>query len=72
MLLDDVMSELDSARRELLADVLSESGQSVITTTDPDHVPGSDTQSVQKLAVMPGVILAPQDEERSTRAGALL
>jgi len=41
MLLDDVMSELDGSRRELLAGLLRESGQALVTTTDPDHVPGS-------------------------------
>jgi DNA replication and repair protein RecF len=41
MLLDDVMSELDAERRELLADLLRSGGQSVITTTEPDHVPGT-------------------------------
>jgi DNA replication and repair protein RecF len=41
MLLDDVMSELDAERRELLAGLLRAGGQSVVTTTDPDHVPGT-------------------------------
>jgi DNA replication and repair protein RecF len=41
MLLDDVMSELDRSRRELLAGLLRERGQALVTTTDPDHVPGS-------------------------------
>jgi DNA replication and repair protein RecF len=39
MLLDDVMSELDSARRELLADLLAREGQGVVTTTDLASVP---------------------------------
>jgi DNA replication and repair protein RecF len=41
MLLDDVMSELDAERRELLAELLRAGGQSVITTTEPEHVPGT-------------------------------
>ena len=41
MLLDDVMSELDAERRELLARELSSGGQSVIATTDLAHVPGA-------------------------------
>ena len=41
MLLDDVMSELDAERRELLAKLLRAGGQAVITTTEPDHVPGT-------------------------------
>jgi DNA replication and repair protein RecF len=39
MLLDDVMSELDGARRELLAELLRAEGQSLVSTTDLDHVP---------------------------------
>ncbi|HYP48677.1 MAG TPA: DNA replication and repair protein RecF, partial [Thermoleophilaceae bacterium] len=38
MLLDDVMSELDGERRELLAGLLRSGGQSIVTTTDADHV----------------------------------
>ena len=41
MLLDDVMSELDAERRELLAGLLRSGGQAVITTTEPEHVPGA-------------------------------
>jgi DNA replication and repair protein RecF len=41
MLLDDVMSELDAERRELLAGLLRAGGQAVITTTEPEHVPGA-------------------------------
>jgi DNA replication and repair protein RecF len=41
MLLDDVMSELDAERRELLAELLRSGGQAVITTTEPEHVPGA-------------------------------
>jgi DNA replication and repair protein RecF len=41
MLLDDVMSELDRARRDLLAALLRERGQALVTTTDPEQVPGA-------------------------------
>ena len=41
MLLDDVMSELDAERRELLAGLLRADGQAIITTTEPEHVPGT-------------------------------
>ena len=41
MLLDDVMSELDVERRELLADLLRDGGQAVVTATEPDQVPGA-------------------------------
>jgi DNA replication and repair protein RecF len=57
MLLDDVMSELDSERRELLARELSLAGQSVIATTDLSHVPGAGEASVARLRVSPGAIL---------------
>ena len=43
LLLDDVMSELDPQRRELLAHELAGGGQSVIATTDLAHVPGAST-----------------------------
>src|SRR5271168_131695 len=58
MLLDDVMSELDSERRELLAAELSCGGQSVIATTDLAHVPGATDASVTRLRVSSGAILA--------------
>ncbi len=40
MLLDDVMSELDAERRELLAGLLRSGGQAVITTTEPEQRAG--------------------------------
>jgi DNA replication and repair protein RecF len=57
MLLDDVMSELDSARRELLAGELAKGGQSVIATTDLEHVPHGRASSVTRLRVSPGSVL---------------
>ncbi len=57
MLLDDVMSELDLERRELLAEELSSGGQSVIATTDLAHVPGAAEASVTRLRVSAGRIL---------------
>jgi DNA replication and repair protein RecF len=42
MLLDDVMSELDTERRELLAGLLRSGGQAVVTATEPEHVPGAE------------------------------
>lgn len=56
MLLDDVMSELDSQRRELLAADLTSGGQSVIATTDLAHVPGACTTGVSRLRVSPGAV----------------
>jgi DNA replication and repair protein RecF len=55
MLLDDVMSELDQTRRQALVNLLKASGgQSVITTTDVEHVPGADDPSVARLSVLDG------------------
>lgn len=39
ILLDDVMSELDAARRRLLVERVSALGQVLITATEPEHVP---------------------------------
>ncbi len=58
MLLDDVMSELDEQRRELLARELSSGGQSVIATTDLSHVPFAGEPSVARLRVSAGAILS--------------
>ena len=59
MLLDDVMSELDRDRRQALVDLLrSTRGQSVITATDLEHVPGSTDDDVMHLAVSGGRLLA--------------
>ncbi|HEV3093682.1 MAG TPA: DNA replication and repair protein RecF [Solirubrobacteraceae bacterium] len=57
MLLDDVMSELDSTRRELLASELTGGGQSLIATTDLAHVPGAGGASVTRLRVASGAIM---------------
>lgn len=54
MLLDDVMSELDGARRERLVEILAGGGQSLVTTTDLEHVPGSGEPAVATLAVVDG------------------
>jgi DNA replication and repair protein RecF len=59
LLLDDVMSELDRDRRRALVDLLrSGGGQSVITATDLDQVPGGDEPGVARLAVSEGRVLA--------------
>ncbi|MHB8241126.1 MAG: DNA replication/repair protein RecF [Solirubrobacteraceae bacterium] len=57
MLLDDVMSELDGERRELLVRELSVGGQSVIATTDLAHVPGACEPQVTRLRISSGAIL---------------
>jgi DNA replication and repair protein RecF len=57
MLLDDVMSELDSERRELLADLLRSGGQSIVTATEADHVPGVDEDELVRVGA--GALLGP-------------
>lgn len=60
MLLDDVMSELDHVRREALVALLRDGGgQSVITTTDVEHVPGADNPATLRVTVRAGEILTP-------------
>lgn len=56
MLLDDVMSELDRDRRERLVGLLRGRGQSVITATDLEHVPGANEPDVTRLSVADGVL----------------
>jgi DNA replication and repair protein RecF len=56
MLLDDVMSELDELRRELLAGMLRATGQAVVTATDIDHVPYGRDQDVTVVEVCAGVL----------------
>ena len=55
MLLDDVMSELDASRRELLADLLGTGGQSLLTTTELEHVPEWRRPGVEVVEVEAGV-----------------
>ncbi len=58
LLLDDVMSELDAGRRELLVERVASLGQCLVTTTDLGHVPGGDDPGVTRLAVAGGEVLA--------------
>ena len=52
MLLDDVMSELDRDRRRALVELLRAGGaQSVITTTDLEHVPNAHEDGVTRIRV---------------------
>jgi DNA replication and repair protein RecF len=50
MLLDDVMSELDTERRELLAGLLRSGGQAVVTATEAEHVPGAGEDELVRVA----------------------
>jgi DNA replication and repair protein RecF len=49
MLLDDVMSELDTERRELLAGLLRAAGQAVVTATEPEHVPAVEESELVRV-----------------------
>jgi DNA replication and repair protein RecF len=53
VLLDDVLSELDEARRRALAAIVSEGGQTVVTTTAVEAFPGD---PAQVLRVSPGAV----------------
>jgi DNA replication and repair protein RecF len=53
LLLDDVLSELDPTRRRVLVDQLSGRGQTVITATTADALPG---EPAQLLQVTPGEV----------------
>ncbi len=64
LLLDDVMSELDSARRSRLVEVLRAGGQSVITATELAHVPGAEDPGVERVAIADGRVLQEAGEER--------
>jgi recombinational DNA repair ATPase RecF len=50
MLLDDVMSELDPAHRELLTALLATGGQAVITATEAEHVPAAGVARIEVAA----------------------
>jgi DNA replication and repair protein RecF len=63
LLLDDVMSELDAARRGRLVEVLRGGGQSVVTATELAHIPGADEPGVARVAIAEGRVL--QEAERA-------
>ena len=56
MLLDDVMSELDADRRNLLSELLHGEGQSLVTTTDLDQVPGAREEGTAVIEVSEGAL----------------
>jgi len=58
MLLDDVMSELDSGRRDLLAGLLRSGGQSVVSATEAEHVPGASPAELIRVSEGTAVPLA--------------
>ena len=70
MLLDDVMSELDAARRERLADLVRAEGQALITTTDAEHVPGAHAGDVALFHVTSGSATRVSGPEPLAEAGS--
>ena len=58
MLLDDVMSELDSGRRELLAGLLRGGGQAVVSATEAEHVPGTSEPELIRVSEGTAIPLA--------------
>jgi DNA replication and repair protein RecF len=56
MLLDDVMSELDAARRERLIELVRGGGQAVVAATEPEHVPGARDEDIELLLVADGAV----------------
>jgi DNA replication and repair protein RecF len=69
LLLDDVMSELDAARRAKLIDVLRAGGQSVVTATELSHVPGAEEPGVERVAIAEGRVLQAHDGGDERLAG---
>jgi DNA replication and repair protein RecF len=53
VLLDDVLSELDAARRRTLAERIGRTGQAVVTATGADALP---LEPAQLLEITPGVV----------------
>ncbi|HLW96248.1 MAG TPA: hypothetical protein VKS25_12795, partial [Solirubrobacteraceae bacterium] len=51
LLLDDVMSELDAARRARLVARLRAGGQVIVSATEREHVPGWDSEGVALVGV---------------------
>jgi DNA replication and repair protein RecF len=66
LLLDDVMSELDAARRELLLARVDGPGQVLLTTTDLAHVAAAGAPGVVRMRVEGGAVL--QDAAARTAA----
>ncbi len=68
MLLDDVMSELDSQRRRALIDaLLAGGGQTLITATDADQVPAAELPGVLRIEVDSGQLHVSGDSGRALR-----
>jgi len=56
ILLDDVFSELDPVRRELVWELISDYEQSLITTSDMDNIPKDGISNMKKFKIIEGKI----------------
>jgi recombinational DNA repair ATPase RecF len=52
LLLDDVMSELDSARRERLLERLAAGGQALITAASADSLPEAAQETIVRMPLV--------------------
>jgi DNA replication and repair protein RecF len=67
LLLDDVMSELDPERRELLTETVIAAGQALITATDPSQLPAGPRR---ELRVRAGRVTVIDEGSGGSRAAA--
>ena len=65
LLLDDVMSELDPERRELLTETVLAAGQALITATDPAQLPAGPRRELRVRAGRVTVVEQGSDPERA-------
>ena len=49
LLLDDIFSELDHEHREIVVDIIKNSGQVIITTADPHNI--EEIKGVKKISL---------------------
>lgn len=70
MLLDDVMSELDRDRRELLSELVMAGGQTLMTATEAEHVPAATASGVTLARVEAGRVWA-EDPARGGLPGSI-
>jgi DNA replication and repair protein RecF len=68
MLLDDVMSELDARRREMLAELVDAGGQAIVTATEADHVPGASSARLIEVLDGQATVASPFGAEPSVAA----
>lgn len=61
LLLDEVLAELDRARRSYLLDLLGEVEQTILSTTDAEMFPTSFRQRTLMLEVREGIIVVPEE-----------